>query len=206
MTPEYILRKSLCRKPHCGDDDPQVNARRATSELDNLGFASSYCEPGYAQPERGILFANWNYFPSAVTELLEKHGYAIEWSDEWYTCECGKAVRTSANSYNWQPSYVILHECEIVCLDCLNGDTGEYLESLEDNPHTALNLPSIDPAQYGYKLVQGDLENGWLPGQNDDPKAIHTKLTAEGHSRILFSIDSVGQFDTQFSVWEYANA
>jgi len=204
MTPEYILRKSLCRKPHCGSDDPQVNVRRATSELENLGFAPSYAEPGYTQPERGILFGNWNYFPSAVTSLLEQYGYAIEWSDEWSTCEgCGKAVRTTADSYAWQPSYVILHECEIVCVDCLNGDAGEYLESLEDTPTHALNLPSIDPAQYGYELLQDNFENGFHPGQTDDPKKIYAKLTAEGHSHILFSVDSVGQFDIRFSVWEH---
>jgi hypothetical protein len=152
MTPEYILRKSLCRKPHCANEGPEANTCRAISELENMGFASAYAEPGYTQPDKGILFANWNYFPNEVTALLEQYGYAIEWSDEWYTCECGKAVRTTADSYSWQPSYVMLHECEIVCLDCLNGDAGEYLESLEDNPSTALNLPSINPADYGYEL------------------------------------------------------
>jgi len=204
MTPEYILRKSLCRKPHCANEGPEANTRCAISELENMGYASAYAEPGYTQPDKGILFANWNYFPNEVTALLEQYGYAIEWSDEWYTCECGKAVRTTADSYSWQPSYVMLHECEIVCLDCLNGDAGEYLESLEDNPSTALNLPSINPADYGYELIQDGFESGFHPGQNDNPKAIHAKLTAEGHTRILFVINSVSQFETDFQAWKHA--
>jgi len=204
MTPEYILSKSLCRKPHCGSDDLQVNARRAQSEIECMNFAPAYAESEYTQPERGILFANWNYFPSEVTSLLEKYGYAIEWSDDWSTCgECGKAVRTSADSYSWQPSYVILHECEIVCVDCLNGDSGEYLESLEDKPSIALNIPNINPADYGYALVKDGFENGFHPGQNDDPKRIYAELTAAGHKRILFVIDSVGQFDISFQAWEH---
>ena len=204
MTPEYILRKSLCRKPHCGSDDPQVNLRHATSELENLGFAPAYAEPGYTNPERGILFGNWNYFPTAVTSLLEQYGYAIEWSGEWSTCDqCGNAVRTTADSYSWQPSHVILNECEIVCTDCIKGDASDYLESLEDEPTKALNISSIDPADYGYTLVQGDYENGFHPGQTDNPKQIHAELTEKGHSRILFVIDSVGQFDIRFQAWEH---
>jgi hypothetical protein len=98
-----------------------------------------------------------------------------------------------------------LHECELVCIECLNGDAGEYLESLEDNPSTALNLPSINPADYGYTLVQDGYESGFHPGQNADPKSIHAELTAAGHSRILFVVDDVTQFDIRFQAWEHVD-
>ncbi len=112
MTPQYIMKKSLCREPFCvhGQHSAQMH-------IDNLQYAASYAEPGYDDPAKGILFSDWNYFPRDLTDILETYGYAIEWEDEWSTCyECGKAVRTSPNCHNWTPSYVI--EDEIICKDC----------------------------------------------------------------------------------------
>src|SRR5678816_1797897 len=106
----------------------------------DIMFAKEYAEPGYTNPEKGILFADWNdrttYRVDARTfysrysaeqfvkthevadpaiveqrddtmkrlsDLAEKAGYAVEWSDEWSTCDdCGKAVRTSPDSYGWK--------------------------------------------------------------------------------------------------------
>lgn len=106
-------------------DNPETRAdylaqlkRDAQSEIDNMGYASEYAEPGYEQPKKGILFANWNRLPRGLDDILEKAGYAIEWSDEWFTCDCGKAVRTSADSYCWTPSYKETKHGEILCKDC----------------------------------------------------------------------------------------
>jgi hypothetical protein len=168
-----------------------------------MNFADGYAEPGYTDPDKAVLFANWNYFPRGIDSILESYGYAIEWSDEWEVCEgCNKAVRTSPDSYGWQPSYALVNNCEIVCSDCLAKDAGEYLESLENNPHRALNMPAIDPSEYGYVKVEGDFESGWHPGQNDDPKTIFNRLTAQ-YPRLLFRVDGVGQFDLGFSVWSH---
>jgi hypothetical protein len=198
LSAEYILRKSLCREPHyaSGEDWKQ----RAEGEIDNLSYAHAYAEPGYTQPEREILFANWNYFPCRVTDILKRAGYGIEWSDEWTMCDdCGKALRTSPDSYSWQPSHVYFGGD--VCLECLKGDAGDYLETLEDNPRTALNT-DIDPAEYGYIRLQDKFENGFHQGQTDDPKKIYASLK-DKYSRILFKIDEVSQFYTVFSVWHH---
>ena len=124
MTPQYILQAALCREPHCAT---QPNWQRwAQSEIDNLGFAPCYIEPGYTPPEKGVLFANWNYFPRNIDTILESYGYAVEWSDEWATCqECGGAVRTSPDSWGWHPSFKIFNDCELVCVDCADklGDS-----------------------------------------------------------------------------------
>lgn len=221
MTPQYILRKSLCRPAHCfsahvpgkgyvnrGEletDRPEYDKQRrhaAESEIENLGWANGYAEPGYQDPERGVLFANWNVFPRGVDDILERAGYAIEWSDEWSTCsDCGKAFRTSADSYGWQPSYVILNECELVCRDCV--DWSEYLEDLEDDPTRAVQR-DCDPADYGYTRVSEprEYENGFHPGQSDDPAAILAALHAEGKTRIVFRVADVGQFDVHFETWQ----
>lgn len=196
MTPEYILRKSLCRPAHCSS----ASAEQRAHVIENMGWAPEYAEPGYSNPEKAILFNNWNYFSADVTDLLEKYGYSIEWEDEWSTCEeCGKAVRTSPDSYGWQPSYFIMNDCELFCKDCVPMD--EYLESLEDKPTRALN-DHVNPADYGYVKLEGDFENGFHPGQNANPREIYKRLHDAGHKRLLFNIDSVGQFDMYFSIWE----
>lgn len=212
MTPQYVLRKSLCRPAFCGHhvskdateeqiaNAQQADIRLALSEIERMNYAADYAEPGYHSPEKGILFANWNYFPRGITDLLERMGYEIEWSDEWSTCsDCGKAVRTSADSYSWQPSYFIMNECEIYCKDC--ADIPAYLEGLENDPSRALN-DHIDPADYGYVEIEDKFEHGWYPGQNDDPKKIFEKYSKE-YSRLLFCIDRVSQFDLRFSIWYF---
>lgn len=140
MSPQYILRKSLCRAAHCfsahvpgqgyvnrGDlaetraEYDRQRRRSAEQEIENLGFAAGYAEPGYSDPERGVLFANWNVFSNDVCNVLERAGFAIEWSDEWSTCEdCGKAVRTSPNGWDWHPHYREdgIENGSFVCLDC----------------------------------------------------------------------------------------
>jgi len=176
---------------------------RAQSEIENMGYAPGYAEPGYSDPKRGILFANWNYFPRDIGNLLEKAGFEIEWSDEWTTCEdCGKALRTSPNSYDWQPSYLHAKDsCEFLCLDCAENEMEDILESYENDPRAAFN-DHVDPADYGYHKLEGDFESGFHPGQNDDPKKIYARLKAAGHERLLFVIDRVQQFDVSFSIWE----
>ncbi len=197
MTPEYILRKSLCRPAHCSDADVETRARR----IEDIQWASEYAEPGYDQPKKGILFGNWNYFARGVDTILEHYGYSVEWEDEWSTCgDCGKAVRTSPDSYQWQPSYFIFGECDFLCKDCCPMQ--EYLESLEDKPTRALN-DHINPADYGYVKLEGEFENGMHPGQNDNPRTIYKRLHESGHKRLLFNIDEASQFYFRFSIWEY---
>ena len=77
--------------------------------------------------------------------------------------------------------------------------TEEYLESLENDPRTALN-DHINPADHGYVRVEGDFESGFHPGQTDDPRKIFDRLQGQ-YPRLLFVIDDVGQFDTRFSIW-----
>ena len=92
--------------------------RAARSEVENLGFANSYAEPGYEQPRKAVLFADWNKLPRNFDRVLEKAGYAVEWSDEWSTCnDCNRAVRTQPDGYCWTPGYREV-DGDFLCLDC----------------------------------------------------------------------------------------
>ena len=143
MTPEYVLRKSLCRLAFCGhrlpEDATEEQKEKARQEdvkyalrlIEDMSYSSEYAEPGYTQPKKGILFSDWNYLPRGIGDLLSRMGYELEWEDEWTTCsDCGKALRTSADSYSWQPSYFLMYECEMYCKEC--ADIPEYLRSKEN--------------------------------------------------------------------------
>ena len=167
-----------------------------------MEWSPGYAEPGYDDPKRGILFADWNDASRRVQDILERAGYSCEWHDEWSTCsECGKAVRTSGDSYGWQQSFWMPEDSgEIICNECI--EPTEYLASLENKTHICSTLRSIDPSDYGYVQLQDGFENGFHPGQNDDPKKIYSQLRANGETRpLIFVLDSTGQFDIGFSVW-----
>lgn len=192
-----------------------VEAR--TKNRRNFSFAPDYAEPGYNSPERGIVFGNWNPVcgfdktkeeqkrdpVSRLARVLKANGFEIEWEDEWSTCsDCGKAVRTSPDSYGWTSHYRILHECELICLDCL--DPAEYLESIEDKPTHACP-PEWNPEDHGYVKHNGDFETGFHQGQNGDPKAICAALHKEGKRGVVFRIASKGQFDIRWQAFYKPN-
>lgn len=225
MTAEYILRAAVKaieqgRKPHCysahmpgrgyvndGNIEGEAKAdyirqatRNAQSIVDSMEWAEDYAEPGYDKPVRGIFFANWNGLPDKVTDLLERQGYAIEWSDEWSTCEnCNRAVRTSPDSYGWRRSFAIVNDCELLCADCLHEEPETLIAELLNDP-TRADTTDLDLASHGFTRFNPEhYENGFHPGQNDDPKAIAKALPADVD--FIFQIPSVGQFDIAFDVW-----
>lgn len=105
--------------PHNVDDYWAQALRAAQVESDNIELSPKYAEPGYEQPTRGVLFANWNNLPSSVEEELENAGYAVEWSDEWTTCaDCNAALRTQPDSYCWEPSFCQDEDGEYICKTC----------------------------------------------------------------------------------------
>lgn len=93
--------------------------RAATQVRDNIFLAPHYSEPGYENPPRGILLANWNRFPSSLEKKLKEAGYEVEWSDEWMVCgDCVGAVRVEPDGMEWTPSYVITEDSELICNTC----------------------------------------------------------------------------------------
>jgi hypothetical protein len=165
-----------------------------------MNCANGYAEPGYTDPDRCVLFADWNNFPRGFDRVLERAGYAVEWSDEWAVCEdCQRAFRTSADSYSWRMSGVITEHGACICHGCL--DPADHLASLEDDPSVANVVPTIDPADHGYVLLEDHLESGFHPGQTDDPRKVFAGLQAKGYQRIVFNVNRVRQFDMQFSVF-----
>jgi hypothetical protein len=178
-----------------------------------------YSEPGCDEPECGLIATgNWNKVtrwnrdtqqrediddtPCRVARLFEKLGIETEWEDEWTECcECSGLIRTEPDCYSWTRSYVETEYNGPVCEDCTLEDPEAYLESLEGNEDAAVTL-DVDPGAYGYrKLNKERYETGFHPGQDASPKLVAKTLRGFGLSRFLFTLDSVGQFDAEWSVW-----
>jgi hypothetical protein len=178
-----------------------------------------YAEPGYSALYDVVATGNWNdideydyqtktrkhisNLPSRISHMFESMGIECEWNDQWDTCcDCGKLVRTDADCYSWTRSYQYLDGEGCRCIECLEEDPESYLESLEGNSDTANTIDSIDPCKHGYiKFNEDSYESGWYPGQNDSPHKVAKDLEAKGIYKYLFGIDSVGQFDTHWSVY-----
>lgn len=200
--------------------DAARNSAKHHSAINNLECVQihtfGYAEPGYSGDI--IATGNWNIVGDKynqdtknfsggddtlkrLSDILERIGVKIEWEDEWSSCcECGKLVRTSPDSYSWKPSYAVF-DSTIICIECI--DPAEYLKYLENKPNSCNSFYHIDPANYGYIKV-GEYEHGFHPGQTDDPKKIFKELRENGHERIIFNMDRVGQFDQRFSAWSYS--
>ena len=189
------------REAHCSNGGKCA----AQNEVDNFDFAAGYGEPGYTNPAKGIVFADWNHFPRGLDDILECAGYAIEWSDEWIVChETGKAYRHSPDSYGWKPYYVMTDD-EIIGGDEIEEDETQrdwYVnEYLCNNPRRA-NLFNIDLTAYGFKQYEGTFETGWHPGQNDDPQKVFNEIRkVDSNVDVVFSFDSCGQFDIEWTAW-----
>ena len=146
---QYIMNAGMCRLA-------TEQARRMLKQTaDNMDYAHEYAEPGYTDPEKGILFANWNDVIEVIGDALERAGYVLEWDDEWATCEdCYRAFRTEPDCWSWTPYYIWISDCELLCHDCARKDPGAYLESIEDEPNKEFEREiEIDPLEHGYKEI-----------------------------------------------------
>lgn len=187
-----------------------------------------YADPRYGAEDATIVLGNWNpkRYPregdaplSKVENLgprlaraLERVGAEVEWLDEWAQCsECYRAIRTEPDSYSWVPKYTWLGD-DIVCGSCLledpagSIDAGDYINNA-DKAITWAEGPTL--AAMGWtQWAPGDprqFQNGWHPGQDDNPAAILAEvLAADETAEVVFLIDATGQFDVRFSAYTRA--
>lgn len=190
----------------------------ACEDVVDVQTASDYAEPGYNVGEAGVIaFANWNDrdewdreknervktddTPSILCSALEALGVDIEWSDEWTTCsDCGKAIRTQPDGYDWKKQYAIIGGCDEVCHECIKEDPSDYLEKLEGTT-TCMTLDGIDLEEAGYVKLESDLECGFHGGQDADPNVIAKSLLSLGVTRFIFTLDEASQFYVSFGIW-----
>lgn len=173
------------------------------NKYEDMQLLQGCSEPGY--DDKPVILANWNDIPGDVFDYLEKHGYSCQWGDEWIECDhCCKAFRSSPNSYGWE-MYGHVYDGYALCGDCIDWE--ELLTSYENKPRKAVTCALFskheDEITSRYTLIKGEYENGFHPGQNDDPSKILAGLLEKNpQGKYIFVIDGQGQFDIEFSVYE----
>lgn len=167
-------------------------------------YAAEYGEPGYTNPARGILFANWNNVPEGLADWLERCGYSLEWSDEWTICSNGKAWRTSPDSYSWEPGYILTNDGEMITREDSHSEVIEEC-AMTDPGHPARCIPSWIARETltdeGFELYSGELESGFFPGQTDKPEETARRAFDHGAESVVFRKVENSQFYCRFECW-----
>jgi hypothetical protein len=183
-----------------------------------------YAEPGYGDHETVVVFGNWNpkrwprngepeltkreNIGPRLADALDSIDVSLEWLDEWATCaECYRAMRTQADSYSWRMFGAFVEDAGYVCADCMKADPESYLDEYVNDPHRAITwLSGAELTALGFEQWEpGDphrYENGWHPGQTDDPSAILTDIQGQRPELdVVFLLDESSQFYVGFSAW-----
>jgi hypothetical protein len=204
MTLNYILQKAM----------NYATTTDQKEKIEKTIVCSDYAEPGYSCDKKIVVLADWNDVRDLVNDkgnikddtmsrlydILEMEGYGCEWEDEWVECaECYEVIRITGDCYGWTPFYWQSDD-GFFCGNCVRETyKEEYLSFLKGNIGHANVLLDLDGC--GYEQINGQFENGFYEGQADDPEKIVEVLHLFGIKDYIFQIDSVGQFDTNFSIY-----
>jgi hypothetical protein len=185
------------------------------------GIGVGIAEPGYGDADTVWVLGNWNditrYNPDGTRtvvdnryarlgDALERIGVEAHWLDEWQECDgCHSIVRCNADSYMWQPSYATVGD-ETYCSECAPGDyLQEVLESYIGDYNRCVTswVTESELTAAGFiRWNEPPFENGWHPGQTDNPRDISERFESENPgSDWVFYLDENSQFYSRFSLF-----
>lgn len=168
-------------------------------------WCSHYGEPGYSDPEKGIIFANWNDIPKGLADWLKKCGYELEWNDEWVIdYDYNKAYRTEPDSYWWQSSFIYTEHGNLITPD---DSVSDVIEACEFTPHHNISgkmlprwITEEQLKEEGFEPFEEEKESGHFPGQTDSTKEVLDRvLKLEGVESVVFIYSEVSVF---YSKWK----
>jgi hypothetical protein len=132
-------------------------------------------------------------------------------------------VRSSPNSYCWEPSCVQLSCGDIICRECWKDNIKYIIEDHQSDYHHGFSRKAL-PSDFceilenqGFTCWQerkpwedeescARYETGWHPGQNDDPKKVFKTIMEDSKDWIVvFVITSRGRFDINWTAYVKRN-
>ena len=158
-------------------------------------------------PDQVWVTGNWNRpMGDRLFDALERIGVDAEWCDMAGRCsDCGKLMETSANCAGWQPGYLTGSEGDRICFDCLDTDTDDVLDEFGyiNNPDKVIpDGLGRHLKAWGWEPYNGVFENGWHPGQTDNPREILGAIRAkEPNLSVVFRLDETSMFYIRFTAW-----
>lgn len=131
---------------------------------DGAEYAETYGEPGYtlANGGKGILLHDWNNVPEETQKLLEAEGFELEWCDEWtvdYDTSPSKAYRTEPDCFDWQPSFRLTEDGELLTPDSSLFDWLDSAKCAGLRIPDACAYPDKEWLGYGFVLWTGKVSD-----------------------------------------------
>ncbi len=131
MTPHYAFEVA---KRMAEAQDKARGGFSIRNHIEDMQWYEGYANNG-EKPAKGVVTGNWNNvdeydratqtrrvvsnIPERLSAIFEKMGVQIEWSDMVSRCDdCGLLVETTPSHAWWKPEYVIVNDCELLCLAC----------------------------------------------------------------------------------------
>lgn len=139
-------------------------------------------------------------------KALERIGVECDSDDQADICsDCYKMIETRQTHYGWQPYYLVDTECQYVCFDCLDVSTDDVLEEFEYIDNADKAIPDVlgkHLETWGWTPYNGVFENGWHPGQTDNPQVIFDQIKDKHKDlSVVFRLDETSQFYIRFTAW-----
>ena len=150
----------------------------------------------------------------AITDALGKFQIRTAFEDEVAECDmCGTAVEIQPTHYGWQPNWIYdKEEMEYICRHCVEqadaDELEDYIESFKCELRAVPDWMAKDLQRIGFVCMEDDalacarFESGWHPHQTDDPNKVAKEIEEKlPHHDYVFKLNSVGQFDVNYSVF-----
>lgn len=171
--------------------------------------------------EQAVIVAHWfdideaagKHRAEAIQKAMEKFLVRAHFEDEVAECDkCGTAVEMQPTHWGWQPDFIQSEDADLICRDCVEQADED---DLEDMLQSYINVVSAVPdwvkkdlQRLGFVCLEDDemacarFESGFHPHQTDDPHKVakHIREELPDHD-FAIAINSVGQFDVNWSVW-----
>lgn len=179
-----------------------------------IGYANSYRDDVWVTGNWNSV-DRWNYetkerefvsdVPERLAKALERIGVEIEWLDENTPCgNCYRLIRTEPDSYHWKAEYVI-SDGEITCAECIRENLEDYIELFVNDADKCITFVSdSELEEIGFERYNDhEYENGWHPGQTDNPHKIYEEIRerVSDETEIVFYLDEKSQFYIRFSAF-----
>ena len=165
------------------------------------GYCSKYEEVRYSDPEKKILFGNWNDVPSEAIDLLEDSGYEVEYDDEWIIDYDKDKAHKIVPSDGGFPSYII-YDGMIIDKEEALSDIEFYtdiLKCLSMDGKIEADVFSIDFASSGWTKRECELTVGYHRADSDF-SSIRNKAIDDGFE-IIFQYQYANPFESSLCSW-----
>lgn len=192
--------------------------------MDCLSFIVGYCEKNdiyctvvgsfyeddleRSEQPKAIVLADLNQIPSHIYEGVERRGVALEYDDEWIVdYQNDRCFKIHPTHYGWTPNYMANDwtNGEVIGADEIRGDlVADYIEEYLLNDPNVADIFNVDLDEHGFEEISQHSYGCW--GVADEPTDILAALQEKMPDHdFVFSVSSVGQFSTEFTVWARAH-